>query len=114
VIPIPTLTREEVDSLPEDIKSLIDPDLMDLPDHYYEPVKIGPTWQRDEEGDWLLPENTLGWEIVGWCSKWLRNEGGPWQFTLEQLRFILWLYAIDETGKFLYREAVLQRLKGWG
>ena len=114
MIPIPTLTQDEFDALPEDIKPLIDPDLMDLPDEYYEPVKIGPTWQKGDDGNWLLPKHTLGWEIAGWAAKWLRHEGRPWQFTLEQLRFLLWLYAIDENGKFIYRKAVLQRLKGWG
>lgn len=30
------------------------------------------------------------------------------------MRFVLWWYAVDTTGRFLYRKAVLQRLKGWG
>jgi phage terminase large subunit-like protein len=30
------------------------------------------------------------------------------------MRFILWWYAIDARGRFIYREGVLQRLKGWG
>lgn len=80
-----------------------------------EPIKIGPTWLRDENGKWLLPERTLGWEIAGWCAEWLvGNEGKPWKFTAEQLRFILWWYAVDEHGEFIYRTGVLQRLKGWG
>src|SRR5699024_12128674 len=33
---------------------------------------------------------------------------------MEQLRFILWYYALNEDGEFIYRRAVLQRLKGWG
>jgi hypothetical protein len=32
----------------------------------------------------------------------------------EQARFVLWFYALDEDGGFLYHSAVLQRLKGWG
>lgn len=78
-------------------------------------MTIGPVWQTDEEGNWLLPEKTLGWEVLGWCAEWLVNpEGEPWIFTLEQSRFILWMYALDERGRFKYRKAVLQRLKGWG
>jgi hypothetical protein len=42
------------------------------------------------------------------------NGEGSWQFTLEQLRFVLWWYAVDESGEFVYRTGVLQRLKGWG
>lgn len=79
-----------------------------------EPVYIGPTWQRDDDG-WFLPSRTLGWEIIGWCSRWLKGEDGkPWQFTAEQMRFLLWWYAIDDTGRFIYRKGTLQRLKGWG
>lgn len=33
---------------------------------------------------------------------------------MEQLRFLLWWYAVDEQGRFVYRKGVLQRLKGWG
>ncbi|MGV9818412.1 hypothetical protein [Nocardia xishanensis] len=79
----------------------------------WEPVKIGPTWQWD--GSWLLPEHTLGWRVLAWCGRWLRDKKGrPWQFTMEQARFILWYFAIDEYGDFIHRNAVLQRLKGWG
>lgn len=34
--------------------------------------------------------------------------------TKEQKRFILWWYAIDAQGKFIYRDGVLGRIKGWG
>jgi hypothetical protein len=79
----------------------------------WEPVKIGPTWQWDN--GWTLPDLTLGWRILAWCGVWLRDKhGNPWQFTPEQARFILWYFAIDEAGDFLYHSAVLQRLKGWG
>jgi hypothetical protein len=78
------------------------------------PVTVGPTWQTD--GDrWVLPDATLGWDVLGWCGTELQYaEGEPWRFTLEQARFILWWYAVDETGTFLFRDGVLQRLKGWG
>ncbi|MBF6328743.1 terminase [Nocardia transvalensis] len=81
----------------------------------WEPVKVGPTWQWDPNTGWHLPELTLGWRVLAWCGKWLRDKKGqPWQFTPEQARFVLWFYAIDEHGDFLYHSAVLQRLKGWG
>lgn len=80
----------------------------------WEPVKIGPTWQWTDDG-WLLPELTLGWGVLSWCGIWLQDKTGqPWQFTAEQARFILWYYALDESGDFLNHSAVLQRLKGWG
>jgi len=88
---------------PEDIEAL---------EHHY----LGPTWKRDPDtGGWLLPEKTLGWQVAAWCAEYmLAEDGGPWRFTLEQLRFVLWWYAVDETGRFTYRKGVLQRMKGWG
>jgi hypothetical protein len=82
-----------------------------------EPDYIGPTWQKTPEGRWYLPEHTLGWHIIGWCSEYLRNPNDsdkPLILTKEQVRFILWWYALDENGDFVYRAGVLQRLKGWG
>lgn len=75
-----------------------------------EPVRIGP------EG---LPELTLGWSILAWCSRWLLQPDGPdageaWKFTPEQARFVLWWYAVDPRGRFVYRSGVLRRSKGWG
>jgi hypothetical protein len=93
-----------------------------------EPVAIGPTWQRNPDwdgedplGEFILPEWTLGWQILKWIKENLLADevdehGKPMPFipTFEQMRFILWWYAIDARGRFVYREGVLQRLKGWG
>ena len=82
---------------------------------YFPPSFIGPTWQKDEQGNWLLPEKTLGWEILGWVAEWLTfSDNRPFMCTPEQARFLLWFYAVDHRGKFKYRKAVLQRMKGWG
>lgn len=80
------------------------------------PVSHGPTWAKgDGPGGFAYPEHTLGWHILDWISKnLLDDEGNPFEPTAEQARFILWMYAVDERGKFIYREIVLQRLKGWG
>lgn len=76
---------------------------------------IGPTWAIGDDGRWVLPERTLGWAVMGWCGVWLqRPDGEPWRFTPEQARFVLWYYALREDGRFVYRDAVLQRMKGWG
>ncbi|WP_249295756.1 terminase [Agrococcus sp. Marseille-Q4369] len=81
-------------------------------DLQWQPVRIGPTWQW--ENGWVLPEATLGWRFLAWCGMWLRGRKGPWQFTPEQARFLLWYYALDEHGRFRYHSGALQRLKGWG
>ena len=95
---------------------LTDDEIQEIEDFLrsWEPVKIGPSWQTDDDGNWLLPQWTLGWEIAQWCARWLRHEGKPWKFTLEQLRLLLWWYAVDEHGRFTYRQGVIQRLKGHG
>jgi hypothetical protein len=81
----------------------------------YEPVKIGPTWQRGEDGKFILPNRTLGWQFLSWTAGFLKHANGkPWRYTAEQARLTLWWMAIDEQGEFLYDEGVVQRLKGWG
>jgi len=75
-------------------------------------VRIGP------EG-FPLENRTLGWSILEWQLEYLLqpdgpDAGSPWRLTAEQLRFFLWWYAIDDLGRFVYRRAVLRRMKGWG
>ncbi len=92
------------------------PDLLPNPSHI-----IGPTWQRLRTGGFWLPEpnRTLGDQVVNWMYKYLLTPGGedagkPFMPTNEQYRFLLWWYAVDENGKFAYRNGVLRRCKGWG
>lgn len=66
-----------------------------------------------------VPDLTLGWDILDWGSTYLaqpdgEHKGDTWTYSNEQARFILWFYAIDKTGKFIYRRALLARPKGWG
>lgn len=83
------------------------------------PHMIGPTWRKNTDGTWYLPERTLGWQIINWLHKYVRSPGGEYAGegfmpTLEQARFILWWYAVDENGRFAYRSGVLRRMKGHG
>jgi hypothetical protein len=81
----------------------------------YTPVAIGPTWKRGDDGKFLLPKHSLGWAVFAWTAQWLQHDdGSPWRYTPEQARFVLWWYAIDDTGRFVYRDGVFQRLKGHG
>lgn len=112
-----TVVEEDIDLLddPEPIVSRTE-NLGPLPD--FEPECIGPTWLADPEDPerWFLPEFSIGRAVIVWCSYWLNGVGKSkrWTFTPEQARFIMWFYAVDRTGAWLYREAVLQRVKGWG
>lgn len=92
------------------------------------PLHLGPTWDKDpswtgprDADGYILPVYTLGWQVLAWIkANLLADETDefdrplPFQLTPEQMRFILWFYAIDENGRFLYREIVMQRLKGHG
>ena len=102
-----------------------------------EPHFVGPTWRRTVDGEWFLPERTLGWGILAWMSDYVNTPGGhddPVRLRLliemaeagisfsdnifvptnEQVRLLLWWYAVDEKGSYVYREGVVRRLKGWG
>lgn len=102
------------------------------------PHIIGPVWLHDEDGGWLLPEKTLGWGVINWWAMYVNSPGDEvtdpvrLQFLLklaeagvidrhnafvptdEQMRFVLWWYAVDDKGNYAYREGTLRRLKGWG
>lgn len=81
----------------------------------FPPDIIGPTWQTNPDGSWVLPERTLGWEALGWIAEHLTMpDGSPWLATAEQARIILWFYALDERGKPITRKGYVQRLKGHG
>lgn len=88
-------------------------DLVPMPSHF-----IGPTWQTRRDGSWYLPERTLGWAIIDWITQYLKapegTEDEPFMPTFEQARFLLWWYAVDKRGRYVYRSGVLRRMKGWG
>jgi hypothetical protein len=81
-----------------------------------EPFTLGPTWKRGPDGKFVLPEYTLGWHALAWTAAYLQHYvGKPWRYTPEQARLTLWWYAMDPaTNRFLWRDGVIQRLKGWG
>lgn len=66
-----------------------------------------------------LPQYTLGWEAIRWGIKYLRqpdgdNSGDRWHFTDSQIKFLLWWYALDSNGKWLYTHGVRRLPKGAG
>lgn len=80
-----------------------------------DPVFLGKSWETDAFGNFAQPEHTLGWQAIRWVEQnLLDDEGKPFNLTDEQKRLLLWWYAVDERGRFVYRKGVLQRLKGWG
>lgn len=68
-----------------------------------------------------LPERTLGWAILDWATEnliqpdrqgWINRD--PWVFQPDQAKFVLWWYAVDENGEWIYRRAYRERAKGVG
>jgi hypothetical protein len=66
-----------------------------------------------------IPSLTLGWEGIHWATKYLRQPDGPnagkrWEFIESQVRFILWWYALDPGGRWIYYHGVRRWAKGAG
>lgn len=62
---------------------------------------------------------TLGYEALAWSAKYLRHPNGiragkRWQFTREQARFVLWFYAVDDSGRWIFDRADRRLAKGSG
>ncbi|PPG35024.1 terminase [Pseudoclavibacter sp. RFBG4] len=62
---------------------------------------------------------TIGWGVIEFVESNLVQPDGdeagePFRLTPEQKRFLLWFYAVDPNGRFVYRRATLRRAKGWG
>lgn len=62
---------------------------------------------------------TLGWYVLDWALPRFHQPNGPlagdpFKPTPRQVRFLLWFYALDEHGKFIFRHAVRRLAKGSG
>lgn len=65
------------------------------------------------------PAFTLGWEAIRWAEGILVQPNGPrarqpFQFTRDQMRFLLWFYAMDHEGQWLFSHGVRRLAKGSG
>lgn len=66
-----------------------------------------------------VPEKTLGWGVLQWAlTRFIQpdgpNAGKPFRPTQRQVRFLLWWYALDANGEFIYRHGVRRLAKGSG
>lgn len=65
------------------------------------------------------PELTIGWDVIAHAVEWLvqpdgPNAGQPWQPTLAQVHWLLWWYAVDAEGRWLFHHGVRRLSKGVG
>jgi hypothetical protein len=66
-----------------------------------------------------IPKLTLGWEAIAWAVKYLKqpngaNAGQRWQFVESQAKYLLWWYAVDEDGRWIFDHGVRRLAKGSG
>lgn len=83
-----------------------------------EPSKPSPASRLSTLPDGL-PSLTLGYEAAGWAHEWLVQPNGPmakrpFRLTLDQFKFLLWWYALDEQGQWLYTHGARRLAKGSG
>lgn len=72
-----------------------------------------PPWDFDSG---LL---TLGFEAADWAERWLvqpngPRAGNPFRLTRDQLTFLLWWYALDSDGRWLFDHGARRLAKGSG
>ncbi|CAN5641092.1 terminase [soil metagenome] len=65
------------------------------------------------------PEFTLGEVAAAWCHRVLRQPNGPrarmpFRLSFDQYRFLLWFYAVDRDGRWLFNHGVRRLAKGSG
>lgn len=80
---------------------------------------LAPPRERVETMPLGLPELTLGWGCIQWVTDNLVQPNGPkagepMRLTKGQVRFLLWFYAVDEDGRWLFNRAVRRLAKGSG
>lgn len=65
------------------------------------------------------PDLTIGWGVVKHAVKWLiqpdgPDAGQPWNPTPGQLHWLLWWYAVDDEGRWLFHHGIRRLAKGSG
>lgn len=66
-----------------------------------------------------LPEYTLGYTALAWIENNLKipdgkKAGQPFECSYDQALFLLWFYAVDRNGEWVYRRGVRRLAKGSG
>lgn len=69
--------------------------------------------------DWDPRVLTLGWGVIQHANRWLVQPNGPmagraWTPTDSQARWLLWWYALDESGGWLFHHGARRLAKGSG
>lgn len=78
-------------------------------------------WPTDPDEKMALVRSSLGPSIIEWSEGrtdepglWHYMDRVPWRWTAGQKRFLILWYALDESGRFIYRSGVKRGAKGTG
>ena len=66
-----------------------------------------------------VPELSIGWGVIDHATYWLvqpdgARAGQPWEPTLAQTLWLLWWYAVDHDGRWLFHHGARRQAKGVG
>jgi hypothetical protein len=83
------------------------------------PTAVGSPADRLDTLPEGFPDLTLGFWIARWIETELRQPNGkrarkPFELTKRQLRFLVWWYAVNEDGEWLYQHGTRRLAKGSG
>jgi hypothetical protein len=83
------------------------------------PSVLAPPAERLDTLPVGVPELTIGYDVADWIQENLRQPNGPkagkpFSLTTRQIRFLLWWYAVDEDGRWLFSHGVRRLAKGSG
>jgi hypothetical protein len=78
-----------------------------------------PPHERTETMPIGIPPRTLGWGVIHWGAKYLRQPDGPhagerFKIVDSQARWLLWWYSLDPLARFIYSHGVRRLPKGSG
>lgn len=87
--------------------------------------EVSPASRLDTLPDWPwdpfdpAAPLTVGWQAAHWAEGTLvqpngPNSGQPFRFSPRQLRFLLWWYAVDSDGRWLFSHGARRLAKGSG
>jgi hypothetical protein len=95
-----------------------------LPGYWVDPATgawCSIPWPSDPDERMALVRMSLGPALIDWSEGRTDRPGlihymtgEPWRWTIGQKRFLILWYALDESGRFLYRSGVKRGAKGTG
>lgn len=78
-------------------------------------------WPSDPDEKMALVRSSLGPQVIDWSEGrsdepglWHYMHRTPWRWTPGQKRFLILWYALDDSGRFIYRSGVKRGAKGTG